>query len=173
MRKVVLVVSILAAGVTGCKQSNQVNTSLQGFDEGHVKLAGAVKKLRGQTLYLPAYSSIPYAEGKSFYGLSAFVAVHNTDLRFPIRVVSVYYLDNDGRLVKDFLGSRVDTIGPLQTVNYFVPESDKSVVESNFILEWMSDSLVNEPLVESIMVSLTSGQGVSFLSEGKVINEIR
>jgi len=45
-------------------------------------------------------------------------------------------------------------------------------VGANFILEWMADSAVNEPLVETIMVSLTSGQGVSFLSEGKILNEL-
>ncbi|MEJ5315640.1 MAG: DUF3124 domain-containing protein [Tenuifilum sp.] len=163
----------LAIGVFfGCKHHETQTVELVKFDPIHIKVKNPVKKVRAQTLYLPVYSSIPFAEGKSFYGLSAFMAVHNTDFNNPIYIISVYYLDTNGNLIKDFLQSRVDTVMPMQSVNYFVPESDRSGVGANFILEWMADSAVNEPLVETIMVSLTSGQGVSFLSEGKILNEL-
>lgn len=156
----------------GCKHHEKQTVEMAKFDPAHIKVKNHVKKVRAQTLYLPVYSSIPFAEGKSFYGLSAFMAVHNTDFNKPIYVISVYYLDTNGNLIKDFLQSKVDTVMPMQTVNYFVPESDRSGVGANFILEWIADSAVNEPLVETIMVSLTSGQGVSFLSEGKILNEL-
>lgn len=163
----------LAIGILfGCKHHEKQTVELAEFDPVHIKLKNPVKRVRAQTLYLPVYSSIPFAEGKSFYGLSAFMAVHNTDFNKPIYVISVYYLDTYGKLIKDFLQSKVDTVMPMQTVNYFVPESDRSGVGANFILEWMADTAVNEPLVETIMVSLTSGQGVSFLSEGKILNEL-
>lgn len=163
----------LAIGILfGCKHHEKQTVELAESDPVHIKLKNPVKRVRAQTLYLPVYSSIPFAEGKSFYGLSAFMAVHNTDFNKPIYVISVYYLDTYGKLIKDFLQSKVDTVMPMQTVNYFVPESDRSGVGANFILEWMADTAVNEPLVETIMVSLTSGQGVSFLSEGKILNEL-
>ena len=37
------------------------------------------RKLRGQVLYMPIYSNIPYQEKQDF-DLSAFLAIHNTDL---------------------------------------------------------------------------------------------
>ena len=37
------------------------------------------RKLRGQVLYMPIYSNIPYQETRDF-DLSAFLAIHNTDL---------------------------------------------------------------------------------------------
>lgn len=165
-----LVVAVLSCNKTPEMMDEAVNRSA--FNPSVLKINNAARQVKGQTLYLPVYSNIPYYEGKSFYGLSAFVAVHNTDLKNSIRIVSVYYLDNDGNLVKDFLNGEEKIIKPLATTNFFVPESDRSGVGANFIVEWMSDSLVNEPLIESLMVSLTSGQGVSFLSKGKVINEV-
>jgi hypothetical protein len=131
-----------------------------------------LKQVRGQTLYLPVYSSIPYDEGHRVFNLSAFLAVHNTDLDNEIRITGCYYFNHNGLLVKDYLRERTVIVKPLATVHYFVPESDTSGVGANFILDWNSDSLVNEPLVESVMVSLKSGQGISFASNGKIISEI-
>ncbi|MEY1638801.1 DUF3124 domain-containing protein [Tenuifilum osseticum] len=172
MRYAIISITLAIGVFLSCKHHETQTVKLAKFDPVHIKVKNPVKKVKAQTFYLPVYSSIPFAEGKSFYGLSSFMAVHNTDFNNPIYITSVYYLDTEGNLIKDFLLSRVDTVMPMQTVNYFVPESDRSGVGANFILEWMADSAVNEPLVETIMVSLTSGQGVSFSSKGKILNEL-
>jgi hypothetical protein len=130
-------------------------------------------KLKGQVLYLPLYSNIPYHSKNRLHDLSGFVAIHNTDFYHSITISKVLYFNNDGLLVKDFLVNKKDTITPLATKHYFVPESDKSGTGANFVVEWVSDSLVNEPLIESVMISLTSGQGISFLSKGKVLREMK
>jgi hypothetical protein len=143
------------------------------FYADSLSIYNPVKLVRGQNLYLPIYSNIPHNEGQNFYDLSAFVAVHNTDLKNSISITKVYYFDNDGNLVKDFLKGEKIVLKALGATNFFIPSSDKSGIGANFIIEWKSDSLVNEPLIESVMVSLTSGQGVSFLSKGKILNEMR
>ncbi len=143
------------------------------FNADMVSTTNPVKKIKGQTLYLPVYSNIPYHDELSGYNLSAFVAVHNTDFKYNIRITRVFYLNNDGILVKNFLPAAIIVLKPMGATNFFIPEQDTSGVGANFILEWESDSLVNEPLVESIMVSLTSGQGVTFTSTGKILNEVK
>jgi len=40
-------------------------------------------------------------------------------------------------------------------------------------VEWMADTPVSEPLIESVMLNLEGNRGISFLSKGKVIREIR
>ncbi|HDP76005.1 MAG TPA: DUF3124 domain-containing protein [Bacteroidales bacterium] len=172
MKYAMLIIALAIGILFGCKRHEKLTVELARFDLARIKVKNPIKRVRAQTLYLPIYSSIPFAEGKSFYGLSSFMAVHNTDFNKPIYVISVYYPDTHGRLIKDFLQSKVDTVMPMQTVNHFVPESDRSGIGANFVLEWIADSAVNEPLVETIMVSLTSGHGVSFLSEGKILNEL-
>ena len=100
--------------------------------------------------------------------MSAFIAIHNTDFINTIRITKVLFFDNDGKLISRYLEN--DTIlKSLGTANYFVPTSDQSGTGANFIVEWVADSLVTEPLIESFMVGFTSGQGVSFISTGRII----
>jgi hypothetical protein len=173
MRMVVLIVCFAALSFSCVKRAGKTgSTVLSSFNPDSLTIKDAVKLVKGQVLYLPIYSNIPYHEGDNSYNLSAFVAVHNTDLYHDIWLTHVYYFDNDGRMVKDFLQGTPRVLKPLGATNFYIPEKDKSGLGANFILEWISDTLVNEPLIESIMVSLTSGQGVSFLSQGKVIREI-
>lgn len=61
----------------------------------------------------------------------------------------------------------------LGAVNFFVPEKDQSGTGANFIIEWVSDSAVNEPLIESVMIGLTGAHGVSFRSTGKIVRKLK
>jgi hypothetical protein len=40
---------------------------------------------------------------------------------------------------------------------------------ANFIVEWTAATTVSEPVVEAVMISAQAGQGISFLSPGRVI----
>jgi hypothetical protein len=132
----------------------------------------STKKIHGQVLYLPVYSSVPYHERDFKYDLSAFVAIHNTDFKNSIRISKVLFFNNDGKLVANYL-QKDTVINPLGAVNFFVPEKDQSGTGANFIIEWVSDSAVNEPLIESVMIGLTGGHGVSFTSTGKIVRELK
>jgi hypothetical protein len=137
-----------------------------------IKENSGTKRIHGQVLYLPVYSNIPTHPKKNNYDLSAFIAIHNTDLYNPIKITRVLYFNNDGKLVHNYL--KQDTIlNPLAATNFFVSEIDKSGTGANFIVEWKSDSLVYEPLIESVMIGLTNGEGLSYLSNGRVIRELK
>ena len=41
-------------------------------------------------IYMPGYSNIPYRE-KQNYALSTFLAIHNTDLKYPIKISKVVF----------------------------------------------------------------------------------
>jgi len=130
--------------------------------------------LTGQLLYMPVYSNIPYhIVGVSEFDMSAFVAVHNTDLFNPIKITKALYFDTHGKPVYDFLTEGVVELEPLATRDFYVPYEDKSGTGANFLIEWISDTRVSEPLVESITISLKPNQSVAFLSNGKVISERR
>jgi hypothetical protein len=42
---------------------------------------------------------------------------------------------------------------------------------ANFLVKWQAKSKVNPPLIEGVMIGTRSGQGISFVSRGQVINE--
>jgi len=44
---------------------------------------------------------------------------------------------------------------------------------ANFLVEWRSDSLVNEPLIEAVTLFVKPNNSVAILSEGKIMMEER
>jgi hypothetical protein len=130
------------------------------------------KKVRGQVLYLPVYSNIPYLKQGKQFDLSAFVAIHNTDFTQTMKVTKVLFFDNDGKRIENYL-SESTVLSPLGATTFFVPERNQSGTGANFIIEWVSDTPINEPLIESVNLGLSNGQGVSFLSSGKILRELK
>jgi hypothetical protein len=137
-----------------------------------IKDSDGVKKVWGQVLYVPIYSNIPCKGEKHLMDLSAFIAIHNTDLHNAIRLTKVLYFNNDGELVSNFLTKEI-ILRPMASTNYHIPQKDQSGTGANFLIEWRSDTLVSEPLIESVMIDCEPHSGISFLSRGKIIREIR
>ena len=130
------------------------------------------EKARGQILYLPLYSNIPHSEKLGEFDLSGFVTIHNTDLTKNLKITHIYYFDNNGELKKDFLVKDTLVLKPLQSKSFFIPYKDKSGTGANFLIEWKTEIPINIPLVETVMLNLQNSQGVSFLSNGKVIEQM-
>ncbi len=168
----ILLTIISLSSCTGKESPPSDGTAGQTFNPEVLKVADAgINKVRGQVLYVPIYSNIPDRENKRF-DLSAFIAIHNTDLKNRIKITKVLYFNNDGKLVKDFLAAE-HSLSPLAAMNFHVPQSDTSGTGANFLVEWLADTPVSEPLVESVMLNLEGNKGISFLSKGRVIREVR
>jgi hypothetical protein len=131
-----------------------------------------VTRLTGQTVYVPVYSHI-YSGNKNlpFY-LTATVSIRNTDFHHPITITAVDYYDSDGKLVKKYITAQVP-LTAMASTRYIVQESDKiGGSGANFIVRWTSSAPASPPLIESVMISTKSSQGVSFTSRGQVIEEL-
>lgn len=133
----------------------------------------AFKQVKGQLLYLPVYSNVPYQIDTLKFDMSAFVAIHNTDLKGKIYLTKVLYFNQDGKLVDNFLPNGTMTIEPLATKDFYIPYEDQSGTGANFLVEWRSDSLVNEPLIESVTLCVKPNNSVAILSQGKIMMEER
>lgn len=129
------------------------------------------RKVKGQVLYMPVYSNIPHLK-KQDYDLSAFLAIHNTDLIHQIKITKVDYFDTNGKLIKNFISSD-QQIQPLATKIFPISKENQSGAGANFLVEWIADQPVNEPLIESVMKDLSGNKGISFLSQGRIIREIK
>jgi hypothetical protein len=132
-----------------------------------------IKKIRGQLLYLPVYSNMPYQIDTVKIDMSAFIAIHNTDLISRICLTKVLYFNQNGKLVDDFLNKGNITIEPLATKDFYIPYEDQSGTGANFLVEWVADTLVNEPLFEAITICLKPNNSVAVLSQGKILSEKR
>jgi hypothetical protein len=124
----------------------------------------------GQIIYVPAYSEIYYASDRTL-SLAITLSVHNTDLNHPIVLTSVRYYNAQGQLIREFL-SQPKQLESLVATDFFIEQHDTSGgVGANFIVEWVAEQPVYEPVVEAVMIGTISSQGISFVSPGRVITQ--
>ena len=125
----------------------------------------------GQTIYVPAYSHIYSGNREIPFLLTVTLSIRNINPNHQIKITIVDYYETPGKLLKKYIDKPV-ILNPLESLRYIIPERDKSGGSgANFIVEWKSDKFVNPPIVETIMISTKSRQGVSFTSRGRVIIE--
>lgn len=124
----------------------------------------------GQTIYVPAYSEVYFRRDRTL-DLAITLSIRNTDLKHPIVLTSVRYYDTHGQLVREYLTEPIQ-LGPMASTDFFVEEQDDSGgTGANFIVEWVAEEPVFEPVVEAIMLTTVTNQGISFISPGRVISQ--
>ena len=171
-----LVCSLLL--LTGC-QAQQLSGGQQQSNNPPLT-AGQIRSVTGrdlrivtgQTVYVPAYSEV-FAGGRDreTVPLAVTLSVHNTDLDSPIIVQSVRYYDTDGNVVRDYISDPIE-VSSLATTGFLVEDLDRSGGwGSNFVVEWVAEEPVYEPVIEAIMISTRGTQGISMISLGRVISQ--
>ena len=128
-----------------------------------------VELSQGQMIYVPAYSHIYSGNRERPFLLTVTASIRNIDPENSIKVTVVDYYETQGELLKHFLEAAV-ILKPLESIRYVIPEKDKAGGSgANFIVEWEADTMVNPPIVETVMIGAQSQQGISFTSRGRVI----
>ncbi len=125
----------------------------------------------GQTVYVSIYSHIYSGLKARPFDLAAILSIRNTDINHPVTIVSAKYYDTDGKLLREYLNEPLQ-LNALASTRYIIQEGDKTGGSgANFIVKWKSEKKVNPPIIEAVMIGTQSGQGISFVSRGQVIEE--
>lgn len=169
----------LAAGILGAAIAVKfLPTTIQGRRayQSPVDRAGeaaggpASGSAAGQLVYVPVYSHVYHRGGRAFL-LEVTLSVRNTDRFAPVTVLAVDYHDTLGRRVRRFL-DRPLRLQPLAAAEFLVEEKEESGGSgASFLVQWSSDAVVSEPVIEAVMIGTAGGQGISFLSRGQAVAE--
>jgi hypothetical protein len=117
------------------------------------------------------HSNILTAPRAIQFGLESTLIIRNTDMSNPLSVTTADFYDTEGKLVKRFVETPL-LLQPLETRYIHIPVTKPSAgLGANFIVRWSADREINAPIVECLMIGTRSGQGISFISTGKVIQE--
>ena len=136
---------------------------------GPVALVPASEAAAGQTIYVPVYSHIYYRDDRRVINLATTLSIRNTDADDPIFITSVRYYDTEGALVRRYVEEPLQ-LGPMASTDFVVEKEDTSGGSgANFIVDWQAEEAVTEPVVEAVMVSTSMGQGISIVTEGRVL----
>lgn len=134
--------------------------------------ANDLQIVAGQTIFVPAYAEIFHDDGNRTIDLTVTLAIHNTDATHPIIIQSVRYYDTEGNLVREYVEEPV-LLNPLGTAGFVVGADDKrGGFGANFLVEWVAEELVHEPVVEAVMVNTTNQQGLSLTSAGRIVSQL-
>lgn len=135
-------------------------------------LHAGMPRFTGQTVYVPVYSHIYSGDRELPFYLAATLSIRNTDRDSAITITAVDYHDSEGKFLKHYLEAPL-SLSALATKRFVVSESDKSGGSgAKFIVVWRSASPVSEPLIESVMISTKTQQGISFTSRGLVLEVV-
>lgn len=125
----------------------------------------------GQTVYVPLYNAIRIGPKGSQFPLAATLCIRNTDLTHAITLISVDHYGSDGTRLRQFLSGPAQ-LAPLATTDFFITSSDMSGgLYPSFIVRWKASTGVSQPVIEAIIIGDRSGQGISFISSGRIIKE--
>jgi hypothetical protein len=123
-----------------------------------------------QMLYVPVYSHI-YAKGGKPFLLEATLSVRNTDPNEDITIASARYYDTNGNLIRDYLEKPM-RLKPLATAEFLVAQKEiEGGSGANFIVEWVSDTKVNQPVIEAVMIGIEGQTSISFVRPGVAIDK--
>ena len=123
----------------------------------------------GQTVYVPVYSHIYSRDTRMTFDLTVTLSIRNTDREAAIFVTRVDYHDMGGRVVREYLDSPL-RLDALASTDFVIEESDRTGRSApSFIVEWIADRPVSQPVVQAVMIGTMSQQGISFLADGVVL----
>ena len=125
--------------------------------------------VKGQSIFVPAYSEILFGQRSLSFSLS--LAIHNADMSGSLTIKSARHYDTDGVLIREYAENPVQ-IPPLATrvFSVEVPETGRGL-GANFIVEWASATAIHEPVVEAVMLTSLGTHGFSLISPGRVLRE--
>jgi hypothetical protein len=165
-------VAAIAALPLGCdSEQDQTWTEPGGYVAQFAARPQPVEARDGQTLYVPVYSNILVGEGARPTEMAATLAIRNTDMEHEIFVTSVRYYDTAGQLLETYLEGTYG-LGPMASASIFINVSDRrGGMGANFVVEWVAETEVSDPVVETIMIGASGTKGFSFTSPARVIAE--
>jgi Protein of unknown function (DUF3124) len=130
MKFINLVLAVFILGsLTSCGRQQRAEIHAPGLKARKGVVEGepidSRRVIAGQTIYVPAYSSVFTSDRAYSFNLAVTLSIRNTDRTHSIVVTSASYYDQDGQLVRDYLKKPLH-IGPMASTEFFVTESDIS-----------------------------------------------
>jgi len=127
--------------------------------------------VRTEMVYIPIYSDIYYIDSRHTFSLTATLSIRNTSFKDSVYIFSVDYYNSAGKKLRRYNESTL-LIKPMESVEFVVDHNDNTGgVGANFVVEWGAKPGAQRPYFQGVMIGTTGQQGISFTTEGIVIQE--
>ena len=161
---IVFALSAACSQMTGNKESKHHSSY-------HYTTADKSTVAQTEQVYIPIYSDIFYVDAKHTFSLTATLSIRNTSFKDSIYVFSIDYYNSQGEKVRRYNDSTL-LIKPMESVEFVVENKDDTGgVGANFVVDWGGNLNVQKPYFQGIMIGTMGQQGISFTTEGIVIQQ--
>ena len=124
-----------------------------------------------ELVYIPIYSDIYFVDAHHTFSLTATLSIRNTSFKDSIYVFSIDYYNSGGQKVRRYNVSTL-LVKPMESIEFVVENKDDTGgVGANFVVEWAAKTGSQRPYFQGIMIGTTGQQGISFTTEGIVIQQ--
>ena len=124
-----------------------------------------------ELVYIPIYSDIYFVDSKHTFSLTATLSIRNTSFKDSIYVFAIDYYNSGGEKVRRYNESTL-LVKPMESVEFVVENKDDTGgVGANFVVEWGAKPGAQRPYFQGVMIGTTGQQGISFTTEGIVIQK--
>lgn len=167
---ILLLVSIFFPATSCDKPANQTKREIKRVPEATefrpVEIQ-ATRRILGQVMYVPIYSSIYHYTDDNLLHLTATLSLRNISQKHSIVFTKIDYYDTNGKLIRSYLNKPFE-LGRMATKDFVVSENDLSGgTGANFLVEWESSEKVSAPLIEAVMIGVVGTKAFAFTSRGK------
>ena len=131
-----------------------------------------VHKSIGQTIHLAIHTKVIYdAKGRTL-PVTGTLYFRNIDPKNALSITSKNLYGPDGALLKVRITEPI-TLGPLQNRQVLLPSLKEGGMQAgaSLIITWESKMPINPPMVEGIFIAPAGQQGISFVTQGTVLEE--
>lgn len=151
-------------------QKDTVNTvapEILNWKDKYVDLPNG--ELQKGTSYLSFYSQIYSLTEHKTHDLTVTISMRNTSDTDTLYISKADCFDTQGKLVRNYFKKPIFLL-PMETTEIVIKElDDEGGTGANFLFDWHINKNGSEPLFESIMISTSFQQGLSFVTQGKRI----
>lgn len=168
-----IIIAIILISVPGCDFRSSTTGSVdQEPSPGVFSLSPDLDNSASSGIvFVPAYSEIFHLDKKRTTELTITLSVHNMDPSGLLTLIFIDYYTESGKLIRNYLKESL-VLSPLETYHVVVEQNDVTGgTGAKFLVGWKSDSVINCPLAESVMIRTASSQGISLTSRGVTIQE--
>lgn len=168
MKPILYIVLVLLV-VAACTKSKVPET--KHHSSYHFEAVDQSSFEQAELVYIPIYSDIYFVDSKHTFSLTATLSIRNTSFKDSIYVFSIDYYNSGGQKVRRYNESTL-LVKPMESVEFVVADKDDTGgVGANFVVEWGAKPGAQKPYFQGVMIGTTGQQGISFTTEGIVIQQ--
>ena len=168
--KPLFILSLILVILTSCSQNKAPET--KHHSDFHFAEVNKSTFERTELVYVPIYSDIYYIDSKHTFSLTATLSIRNTSFKDSIYLFSIDYYNSTGEKVRRYNKSAL-LLKPMESTEFVVENKDDTGgVGASFVVEWgAAKSEAQRPYFQGVMIGTTGQQGISFTTEGVVIQK--